>query len=135
MGFDDYLTFLAKHEGSDLYLSTGAPPCAKFNGKLKPIEAKPLSPGVVREFANEVMSDRQKEEFEQELEMNLAYGISGVGRFRINIFRQRNEISIVARNGRRHRQWPYARLSLGSRPAAVPFAQNLKITGCASTAV
>ncbi len=98
MGFDDYLTLLAKHEGSDLYLSTGAPPCAKFEGKLKPIESKPLSPGVVRDFADQIMSERQKAEFEQELEMNLAYGINGVGRFRINIFRQRNEISIVARN-------------------------------------
>ncbi|ERP89659.1 hypothetical protein Q666_14715 [Marinobacter sp. ES-1] len=38
MGFDDYLKILAKHDGSDLYLSTGAPPCAKFHGTLKPID-------------------------------------------------------------------------------------------------
>ncbi|TVP54174.1 MAG: PilT/PilU family type 4a pilus ATPase [Halomonadaceae bacterium] len=98
MGFDDYLTLLAKHDGSDLYLSTGAPPCAKFNGTLKPIDRTPLAPGVIREIAHSIMDDKQRAEFAAELEMNLAYSISKVGRFRVNIFRQRNEISIVARN-------------------------------------
>ncbi|MBW4933331.1 PilT/PilU family type 4a pilus ATPase [Marinobacter sp. F4206] len=98
MGFDDYLRILAKHDGSDLYLSTGAPPCAKFHGSLKPIDRTPLAPGIIKEIAYSVMDDEQVTEFEQELEMNLAYSIRNVGRFRINIFRQRNEISIVARN-------------------------------------
>ena len=98
MDFNDYLTILVKNEGSDLYLSTGAPPCAKFHGKLKPIEKTPLSPGVIKAIAYEMMDKKQQEEFDDELEMNLAYTISGVGRFRVNIFKQRNEISIVARN-------------------------------------
>ena len=98
MGFDDYLKILAKHDGSDLYLSTGAPPCAKFHGALKPIDRTPLAPGVIKEIAWSIMDDEQRHEFEQELEMNLAYSLRNVGRFRINIFRQRNEISIVARN-------------------------------------
>ncbi len=98
MGFDDYLRILAKHDGSDLYLSTGAPPCAKFHGALKPIDRTPLAPGVIKEIAWSIMDEEQRAEFDQELEMNLAYSIRNVGRFRINIFRQRNEISIVARN-------------------------------------
>ncbi|MDO3722339.1 PilT/PilU family type 4a pilus ATPase [Marinobacter sp. chi1] len=98
MGFDDYLKILAKHDGSDLYLSTGAPPCAKFHGTLKPIDRTPLGPGAIKDIAYEIMDSEQVAEFEQELEMNLAYSIRNVGRFRINIFRQRNEISIVARN-------------------------------------
>ncbi|KEF32300.1 MAG: PilT/PilU family type 4a pilus ATPase [Gammaproteobacteria bacterium] len=98
MGFDDYLKILAKHDGSDLYLSTGAPPCAKFHGTLKPIDRTPMAPGTIKEIAYSIMDDEQIGEFEQELEMNLAYSIRNVGRFRINIFRQRNEISIVARN-------------------------------------
>jgi len=98
LDFNDYLTILVKNEGSDLYLSTGAPPCAKFHGKLKPIEKTPLSPGAIKTIAYEMMDKKQQEEFEDELEMNLAYTISGVGRFRVNIFKQRNEISIVARN-------------------------------------
>ncbi|RBP22197.1 twitching motility protein PilU [Marinobacter pelagius] len=98
MGFDDYLKILAKHDGSDLYLSTGAPPCAKFHGALKPIDRSPMGPGAIKDIAYTIMDDEQIAEFEQELEMNLAYSIGKVGRFRINIFRQRNEISIVARN-------------------------------------
>jgi len=57
-----------------------------------------LRPGEIREIANEVMSEAQRAEFEQQLEMNLALSLSQVGRFRINIFRQRNEVAMVARN-------------------------------------
>ncbi len=98
MGFDEYLQILAKNDGSDLYLSTGAPACAKFHGQLKPIDKTPLTPGMVKEIAYQIMDEEQRAEFEHELEMNLAYSIPRVGRFRVNIFRQRNEISIVARN-------------------------------------
>ena len=98
MEFNDYLTLLAKNDGSDLYLSTGAPPCAKFHGKLKPLEKTTMKPGQIKEIAYTMMDEEQQHEFETELEMNLAYTISGTGRFRVNIFKQRNEISIVARN-------------------------------------
>ena len=98
MTFDDYLTILAKNGGSDLFLSTGAPPCAKFHGKLKPLDKESFSPGEISKIAYEIMDGEQQKEFDQELEMNLAYTIPGTGRFRVNIFKQRNEISIVARN-------------------------------------
>ena len=98
MNFNDYLTLLAKNGGSDLFLSTGAPPCAKFHGKLKPLDKESFSPGEISKIAYEIMDGEQQKEFDQELEMNLAYTIPGTGRFRVNIFKQRNEISIVARN-------------------------------------
>ncbi|WP_101758787.1 PilT/PilU family type 4a pilus ATPase [Oceanicoccus sp. KOV_DT_Chl] len=98
MEFEDYLKILASKEGSDLYLSTGAPPCAKFEGVLKPLDKVGMLPGQIKIIADQLMDSKQREEFEEELEMNLAYSIAGVGRFRINIFKQRNEISIVARN-------------------------------------
>ncbi len=98
MGFKEYLNILAKNDGSDLYLSTGAPPCAKFQGVLKPLEREPMKPGQVAAIAQEIMDQEQRQEFEHELEMNLAISIPQVGRFRINIFKQRNEVSIVARN-------------------------------------
>mgnify|MGYP000206335756 CR=1 FL=1 len=93
-----YLTTLAKNDGSDLYLSTGAPPCAKFDGNLKPLAKEALGPGEIHAMAYAVMDAEQAAEFEEHLEMNLAISLPGVARFRINIFRQRNEISIVARN-------------------------------------
>ncbi len=98
MDFDSYLKVLATNHGSDLYLSTGAPPCAKFHGVLKPINQTPMQSGEIKEIAYAIMDDQQKADFEKDLEMNLAYSIHKVGRFRINIFRQRNEVSIVARN-------------------------------------
>ena len=98
MEFNDYLKFLASRDGSDLYLSTGAPPCAKFQGVLRPLEKEAMAPGAIKEIAYGLMDAEQRQEFEQELEMNLAISLAGIGRFRINIFRQRNEISIVARN-------------------------------------
>ncbi len=98
MKIEEYLHILAKNDGSDLYLSTGAPPCAKFQGVLKPLGKEALKSGQIGEVANAIMDDEQRQQFDHELEMNLAMSLSGIGRFRINIFKQRNEVSIVARN-------------------------------------
>ena len=98
MRISEWLKTLASEGGSDLYLSTGAPPCAKFQGKLRPIGREVLKPGEIREIANEIMDATQRAAFEEELEMNLAMSLPGHGRFRVNIFMQRNEVSIVARN-------------------------------------
>ncbi|MBD9425411.1 PilT/PilU family type 4a pilus ATPase [Pseudomonas sp. PDM15] len=98
MDLTQMLKILSSQDGSDLYLSTGAPPCAKFNGVLKPLSQDPLKPGDVAAIAAGVMDELQRADFEKELEMNLAISVPNVGRFRINIFKQRNEVSIVARN-------------------------------------
>ncbi len=98
MRITEWLKTLASQGGSDLYLSTGAPPCAKFQGQLKPIDSEIMQPGDIKDIAYEIMDETQTAEFEQELEMNLAMSISGSGRFRVNIFLQRNEVAIVARN-------------------------------------
>ncbi len=95
---DAMLNILATKDGSDLYLSTGAPPCAKFQGSLKPLSKEALKPGDVKAIAYKLMDDTQTEEFERELEMNLATSIAGIGRFRVNIFIQRNEVAMVCRN-------------------------------------
>ncbi len=98
MALIKYLQILAKHDGSDLYLSTGAPPSAKFQGTLKPLGKEPLKPGQIAQLIESVMDDDQKKEFEQELELNMAISLPTGGRFRLNMFRQRNEVSLVARN-------------------------------------
>ncbi len=98
MEFKDYLKILAVKDGSDIYLSTGAPPCAKFHGVLRPLEKESLKPGKIKQIANEVMNEDQRREFETALEMNLAISEPGIGRFRVNIFKQRNEVSMVVRN-------------------------------------
>ena len=98
MEFEKMLNILASEDGSDLYLSTGAPPTAKFQGTLRPLLDTPFLPGEISVIADSMMDKEQKIAFEQDLEMNLAISISRVGRFRVNIFKQRNEVSIVARN-------------------------------------
>ena len=98
MEFEEMLNILSSKDGSDLYLATGAPPSAKFQGKLEPLTDTRFMPGEVAAIADSIMDSEQKAAFELELEMNLAISISNVGRFRVNIFKQRNEVSIVARN-------------------------------------
>jgi len=97
MEFLDYLRELAK-DGSDLYLSTGAKPSAKFQGELVQLEKQPLANGRVKELAYTIMTAEQQAEFEQVPELNMAISEPGVGRFRVNIFKQRNEFSMVVRN-------------------------------------
>ncbi|WP_037027388.1 PilT/PilU family type 4a pilus ATPase [Psychromonas aquimarina] len=98
MEFEQMLNILSSKDGSDLYLATGAPPAAKFQGVLKPLTNEPFQAGEVAVIADSIMDDEQRTAFSSELEMNLAISISNVGRFRVNIFKQRNEVSIVARN-------------------------------------
>ncbi len=98
MNFKEYLMILAHKDGSDLYLSTGAVPSGKFHGVLRPLQKESMTPGEVKQIAYSIMNDEQIAEFERDLEMNLAISESEVGRFRVNIFRQRNEISMVVRN-------------------------------------
>ena len=97
MNLDAWLKMLADEGGSDLYLTTGAPPSAKFQGELRPLSDERLSPGYTRDLAYELMDAQQAHEFNETLEMNLAISVAGVGRFRVNIFRQRNEVGMVIR--------------------------------------
>jgi twitching motility protein PilU len=98
MEIDALLRLLASQNGSDLYLSTGAPPSARFEGVLKPLADQPYKPGEIAAIAASIMDAEQRLEFDRELEMNLAISLTGIGRFRLNIFKQRNDVSIVARN-------------------------------------
>jgi len=98
MEIDALLKRLASQDGSDLYLSTGAPPSARFAGELTPLAEQSFKPGEIAVMAASIMDAEQRLEFDRELEMNLAISRPGVGRFRVNIFKQRNDVSMVVRN-------------------------------------
>ncbi len=98
MEFKDYLKILVHKDGSDLYLTVGAPPAAKFQGALKPLEATILTKERLKEIADSIMDDEQREQFDRIPEMNLAIAEPGIGRFRVNIFKQRNSHALVIRN-------------------------------------
>jgi len=94
----DYLKLMVKYDASDLYFTTGAPVSAKIQGIIKPMEKATLPAGRANELAHELMNEVQAAEFAVKPEMNLAYSATGIGRFRVNIFKQRNQAAMVIRN-------------------------------------
>ncbi len=92
-----YLKLMVQKNGSDLFFSTGAPPNLKAEGHTMPIGDTPLAPGMVRKLAYSIMNDEQVKEYERTMEGNLAISISGLGRFRVNVYRQRGDVAMVIR--------------------------------------
>ncbi len=88
---------MAEKAASDLFFTTGAPVCMKLNGVTQKVSKSPLQPGTVKKIAYEIMSDQQIKEFEMTKEMNLGISIIGGGRYRVNIYYQRGEVSLVIR--------------------------------------
>ncbi len=83
---------------SDLHLRAGSYPVIRVNGELRPISGvNRLMQEETLEMAFSMMSNRQKMHFKEHYEVDIGYGVSGLGRFRVNIFQQRNSIGIVAR--------------------------------------
>ncbi|MEH6823477.1 MAG: PilT/PilU family type 4a pilus ATPase [Motiliproteus sp.] len=95
---DRYLEILVDRDGADLFLSTNAKPSAKIHGKLVAIADKVMARGQIKEIAYAIMDEDQIRDFEKRPEMNLALSKPGLGRFRVNIFRQRHEYSMVIRS-------------------------------------
>ncbi len=92
-----FLKLMVQKSASDIFFSTGAPANIKAEGKTMPVGDKRMQPGHVRKLAYSIMSDDQIREFEATYECNLAISIQGLGRFRINVFRQRGEAAMVIR--------------------------------------
>jgi twitching motility protein PilT len=83
---------------SDLHLRAGSYPVIRVNGELRPLSGvERLMQEETLEMAFSMMTNRQKQHFKEAYEVDIGYGVSGLGRFRVNIFQQRNSIGIVAR--------------------------------------
>lgn len=91
------LSVMKEHDASDLYLSAESPPCYRIKGAVKPAGTKVLEPEDTERLALTIMKDDQQSIFQRTNEMNLALQFSDFGRFRVNIFRQKNSISLVIR--------------------------------------
>ncbi len=92
-----YLEAMVKHEASDLYLTTGAHATLKVMGNLEKISKNKLMPGVIAAFAKELMSDKEWLVFRRTKEMNKGISVKDLGRFRVNFYFQRGEVSMVIR--------------------------------------
>lgn len=93
----ELLKEMVDKDGSDLFLSTLAPPCMKAYGRLVPMRKEILHVGETKKIAHELMNEDQIKQFEKSPDLNLAIEEHGIGRFRVNIFLQRGEFGIVAR--------------------------------------
>lgn len=97
MNIAPYLKLMAERHASDLFFTTGAPVSIKIEGDTKPVSRTALEPGLTKRLAYNVMDAKQIEEFESTKEMNLGLSVHQVGRFRVNIYMQRGEVSMVVR--------------------------------------
>jgi len=91
------LMVMVKQDASDLYITSGMPPSYRINGPIIPLKQEPLNSIQTEQLANSTMSEKQRAAFAIDMEMNLALSYEGMGRFRVNIFRQRGDIGMVIR--------------------------------------
>src|SRR5918995_7006426 len=95
---DDLLRVACSNAASDLHLKVGSFPVMRISGELHPVENAPrLKPEDTLDMAFSMMTNRQKQRFKEVSEVDIGYGVSGLGRFRANIFQQRGTVSIVLR--------------------------------------
>ncbi|VAW79832.1 Type IV pilus assembly ATPase component PilU, partial [hydrothermal vent metagenome] len=97
MDFNSLLKLMVHKQASDLFITAGLPPSMKVNGRIKPVSQSSLTPDQAREVVLGVMTEAQRKEFDDKLECNFAISASGVGRFRVSAFYQRNHCGMVLR--------------------------------------
>lgn len=94
---DHILTTAHIAGASDVHITIGVPPKMRVNGSLTSMEGDILSPMDTLEMAHHIMNKKQKELFEEVGELDTSYEIAGVGRFRVNIFKQRGSVAMAFR--------------------------------------
>ncbi len=94
---DQFLKALAENDGSDLHLTTGAPPLMRLHGGMRPFPFRELTAKDMQTLVYEIMTDEQQEAFEETLDFDFAYEIPEVSRFRVNVFWQRKGMGAVFR--------------------------------------
>ena len=97
MNLQPYLKLMSEQHASDMYFTTGAPVSVRIEGKMRPVGKSMLSPGMTRKLAYDLLSPAQIKDFENNLEFNMGMSYTDLGRFRINMYLQRGEVSMVIR--------------------------------------
>ena len=95
---DEILIQSVKVRASDIHLTTGRPPSYRIDGVLAPIEGERLTPQMLEDILMPLMDVRHREELQNNGQTDFAYAISGVGRFRVNVFKQRGTLASVMRS-------------------------------------
>src|SRR6476659_990992 len=97
LNLPDLLKATQELGGSDLHLSMGSPPQVRVDGHLKRLDVPDLTPDSIKALTYSVLTDVQKKKFEETWELDLAFGLRGVGRFRCNVFNQKGAVGAVFR--------------------------------------
>ncbi len=97
MILNEMLRILVEKDGADLFLSPGCPPMVRAKNRVEPIDDVPLEPADTEDFAYSLMDAEQRGTYADQKEMNLAFNVPALGRFRTNIFRQRGTVGLVIR--------------------------------------
>jgi twitching motility protein PilT len=91
------LKAMVEQGGSDLHVTTNSPPQIRVDGTLRPLNLPPMTPTETKQLAYSILTDNQKHRLEENLEIDLSFGLKGLARFRANIFHQRGAIAAVFR--------------------------------------
>jgi twitching motility protein PilT len=98
LSLTDLLVTVLERGASDLHLTAGARPTLRLNGSLSAMEDRPvLTPPVLQQMMYEILTQKQRERFEEELELDFAYAVPGRARFRVNLYRQREALGAAFR--------------------------------------
>jgi twitching motility protein PilT len=98
MHIDDLLRIAMERKASDLHMKVGNYPHIRIDGELVPLTDHPrISAEDMLNMAFSMMSNRQKQKFKENAELDMAYGVAGLGRFRVNVFQQRGNVGVVLR--------------------------------------
>ena len=95
--FNGWLSLLVERNGSDLHVKVGTPPKIRQSGGLLPLDRGSLSHDEMEAIGAAIVPPERVDRFETAGEVDFAYSLPGVGRFRVNVFRQRGSVSAVAR--------------------------------------
>ncbi|MCD6123692.1 type IV pilus twitching motility protein PilT [bacterium] len=93
----ELLEEMVKRNASDLHITAGSPPILRIDGELHRLPYDVITPDVSKRMAYSIMTERQKQKFEENWELDLSFGISGLARFRVNIFMQRGSVAMAIR--------------------------------------
>jgi twitching motility protein PilT len=97
MTIDDLLRQTVVSKASDLHLTVGIAPMIRTWGKLQPLNHPALTPEDTFQLAYSMLNTFQKQKFEKNWELDLSYAVTGLGRFRVNVYRQRGSVGVAAR--------------------------------------
>jgi twitching motility protein PilU len=97
MNIQEFFKLMVETEASDLYLTVARPLMFRIDGQIRPMGDHPFTPPELEALADSIMNERQRKEFSETSEMNMAMALPGVSRFRVNIFRQRGSVGLVIR--------------------------------------